>query len=277
MKSPIYKTIPLGPAEGSGYGRRSVLKGLAAAPLASGLANVLANPKLARAAAETLEEVQLTLSNGDTVSASLARPADTPAQAVLLIHEWWGLNDQIKTMAAEFAEQGYLALAVDLYGGEVAEAGNREKARELTQELDPEVATETLVAWIDWLRDHDDSTGKVATVGWCFGGAWSLNASIATPVDATVIYYGRVDRSVEDLKKLKGPVLGHFGRQDEAITAEMVETFASRMDEAGKDLTLYWYDAGHAFANPTGARYDEEDAATAWDRTLVFLKAQLRE
>lgn len=277
MKYPIHQTIPLGPAEGSGYGRRSVLKGLAAAPLATGLANVLADPKLARAAADSLEDVELTLSNGDTVRASLARPADTPAPAVLLIHEWWGLNDQIKTMAAEFAEQGYLALAVDLYGGEVAEAGDRETARSLMQSVDAEVATETLTAWVDWLKQHDESTGKVATVGWCFGGGWSLNASIASPVDATVIYYGNVDRPVEKLEQLEGPVLGHFARQDQSITPEMVETFASRMDEAGKDLTLYWYEADHAFANPTGARYDEEDAAAAWDRTLVFLKAQLRE
>ncbi|WP_022728041.1 dienelactone hydrolase family protein [Fodinicurvata sediminis] len=275
MKGPLYVTPPRGP-EGTGYGRRTVLKGLAAAPLATGLANVLADPKLARAAANSLEEVSLTLSNGNQVTASLARPAETPAPAVLLIHEWWGLNDQIKTMAAEFAEQGYLALAVDLYGGEAAEAGDSETARSLMQAVDAEVATETLTAWTDWLKQHDDGTGQVATVGWCFGGAWSLNASIARPVDATVIYYGNVDRPVDKLEQLEGPVLGHFARQDQSITPEMVETFASRMDEAGQDLTLYWYDADHAFANPTGARYDEEDAAQAWERTLGFLKRQLQ-
>ena len=249
--------------------RRSVLTGLAGLPLAA----VLADPRLAAAAAAGLEEVSLTTPSGKEVKAALAVPATTPAATVLLIHEWWGLNDQIKAVAAEFANQGYVGLAVDLYGGKVA--SNPADAQSYMESLDPALATETLVAWIDWLRRDSRSAGKVGTVGWCFGGGWSLNASIAAPVDATVIYYGRVERSVEDLRKLKGPVLGHFAEQDQWINHAMVSGFEKNMAEADKPLEVHWYDANHAFANPTGEHYDAEDARAAWDRTVAFLKANL--
>lgn len=249
--------------------RRSVLTGLAGLPLAA----VLADPRLAAAAAAGLETVSLTTPSGRSVAAALAVPATTPAPTVVLIHEWWGLNDQIKAVAAEFANQGYVGLAVDLYGGQTAaDAG---AAQSLMQAVDAEAATETLIAWSDWLKREERSTGKLGTVGWCFGGAWSLNASIATPVDATVIYYGRVERSVDDLKKLQGPVLGHFAEQDQWINREMVGGFERNMAEAGKALEVHWYDANHAFANPTGDNYRKPEAELAWNRTLDFFKAHL--
>jgi carboxymethylenebutenolidase len=252
--------------------RRLFLKGLVALPLAA----VLFDPRLARAQAERVQTVSITTEDGREISGALAMPAQTPAPAVLLIHEWWGLNDQIKAVAAELARQGYIALAVDLYGGEVATTP--EEARALTQSVQPEQATDTLVSWIDWLKDHEKSTGRVATLGWCFGGAWSLNASLATPVDATVIYYGRVPQSAEELESLQSPVLGHFGTEDESINEEMVQGFERAMEQAGKrdQLTVYWYEADHAFANPTGARYDAEDASLAWQRTLDFLEQHLK-
>jgi carboxymethylenebutenolidase len=137
------------------------------------------------------------------------------------------------------------------------------------------MATETLVAWIDWLKSDSRSTGKVGTVGWCFGGGWSLNASIATPVDATVIYYGRVERSADDLRALNGPVLGHFAEQDQWINKEMVDGFEAGMKQAGKPAEIHWYAADHAFANPTGQNYDSDDAQAAWQRTLAFFRAHL--
>jgi carboxymethylenebutenolidase len=250
--------------------RRQILQCLAAtAPLAA----ILADPGLARAAAAGLEDVSLQTAGGKEVHASLALPADTPAPAVLLIHEWWGLNDQIKAVAGELARQGYAALAVDLYDGNVATAS--EEAERLRKAVDAAVATDTLVSWVEWLRKHPKGTGKVATIGWCFGGGWSLNASIATPVDATIIYYGQVDQPASRLARLQGPVLGHFATRDQRINRPMVEGFEKSMAEAGKPLTVYWYEADHAFANPTGARYDAEDAKLAWDRTLAFFRAHL--
>ncbi len=249
--------------------RRQVLTGLVHLPLAA----VLADPRLARAAAAGLREVSITTAGGRDVSAALALPEVTPASAVLLIHEWWGLNDQIKTVAAELAKQGYVALAVDLYGGQVADTPDG--ARAIMQQVDGGEATDTLTSWIGWLRAHDKVGDKVATIGWCFGGGWSLNASIAAPVEATVVYYGRVNRSAEDLKSLKGPVLGHFAERDKWINEEMVDGFEKAMSKADKSVESHWYEADHAFANPTGARYDEADAKLAWERTLEFFKEHL--
>jgi carboxymethylenebutenolidase len=115
----------------------------------------------------------------------------------------------------------------------------------------------------------------VGTIGWCFGGGWSLNASIAEPVNATVVYYGRVDRRPDQLGSLEGPVLGHFATRDRWINREMVGAFEKAMDGAGKSYTTYWYEADHAFANPSGGRYDAEDAKLAWERTLAFYRQHL--
>jgi carboxymethylenebutenolidase len=254
--------------------RRQVLTGLAATPLAGfSLAALLADPKLVRAAAAELQDVSLTTQGGKRVSAALALPAKTPAAAIVLIHEWWGLNDHIKTVAAEFAREGYVALAIDLYGGQVADTPDG--ARALTQAIDGAAATDTLVSWIAWLGKRGDTTDRIGTVGWCFGGGWSLSASIAAPVDATVIYYGRVNHPPASLRSLKGPVLGHFATRDQWIGREMVGGFENAMGAAHKRLTAHWYEADHAFANPTGARYDKEDAKLAWKRTLEFFRENL--
>jgi carboxymethylenebutenolidase len=251
------------------FSRRHLIRGLGALPLAA----VLADPALARAAAGTLQEVTLTTAGGRKVAAALAVPETTPAPAVVLIHEIWGLNDQIKAVAAELANTGLLALAVDLFDGRTADT--LEAGRAIMQAVDPQAATETLVSWLRWLKTHEKATGKVAAMGWCFGGGWALNASIAEPVDATVVYYGRVEKPADQLERLKGPVLGHFASRDEFINKPMVDAFETAMAEAGKPLTVYWYDADHAFANPTGARYDEADAALAWQRTMAFLRETL--
>ena len=250
--------------------RRSFMKGLAALPLAT----VLAYPDLAQAAGQGLTDVRVKTPSGTTAMGVLAMPAKLPAPTVLLIHEWWGLNDQIKSVAAEFAKQGYIALAVDMYGGNVAT--DRDGAKALMKGVTGASGTEQVVALTDWLKNHKDSTGKVGTIGWCFGGGWSLNASIATDVDATVIYYGRCNKTAAELATLNSPVMGHFGTLDKSINADMVGGFEAAMAKAGKtDLTVHWYDANHAFANPTGSRYDEADAALAWERTQAFFRKHL--
>jgi carboxymethylenebutenolidase len=249
--------------------RRKLMTGIAGLPLAA----ILADPRLAALAAETTESVSITSKGGEKVSGAIALPSAQPAPAVLLIHEWWGLNDEIKTMAAEFAKEGYVALAADLYGGSVA--ANPQEAQALMQSVEPGKATDTLVSWVEWLRANPAVNGKVATIGWCFGGGWAINAAMATPVEATVIYYGSLPQSADEVKSVTGPVLGHFGKKDKFINREMVAGFEKAMKEAGKPLTVHWYDADHAFANPTGANYDKDDAQAAWQRTLSFLKQAL--
>jgi carboxymethylenebutenolidase len=254
--------------------RRDILRHAAAAPIATGgLAAVLADPDMAHAAAQTLETVTIETPAGKQISAAFGVPAMAPAPAILLVHEWWGLNDQIKAVAADLNGQGYATLAVDLYDGQVAD--NPDDAKAYMNGVEPDVANQTLGAWIDWLRARSDTTGKVGTVGWCFGGGWSLNASLDRPVEATVIYYGNVAKSAGELAPLAGPVVGHFATQDQWINEAMVSGFEAAMDEAGKPLTVYWYDANHAFANPTGGNYDEADAALAWQRTMEFFAGNL--
>ncbi len=124
---------------------------------------MLADPLLAQAAAATLETVSLRTSGGQDVSASLARPSAAKAPMIMLIHEWWGLNDQIKAVDREFANEGYLALAIDLYGGKVVSVPD--DARSFMKQVDPEVATDTVSSWVDWLRIHDRGNGNVATIG----------------------------------------------------------------------------------------------------------------
>ncbi len=248
--------------------RRSALKVIGGVPLA----------------VATVGKVSVSLANEDNVSVDswafdepltgfFMEPESEPAGAVLLIHEWWGLNDQIRSVVPKFAEAGFLSLAVDLYQKQVAETP--ENARNLMQSVQPDAATEALVTWVNWLREHPKSNGKVGTVGWCFGGGWSLNASIATPVDATVIYYGRCEKGADEVAKLKGPVMGHFATQDQFINQDMVSIFEKSMEAAGKTYTNHWYEADHGFANPTTTRHDAEDTMLAWSRTLEFFNQHL--
>ena len=163
--------------------RRNILLGMATLPLAT----ALANRRLAFAAAQSLENVSLTTDGGQSVAAALAVPEKTPAPTILLVHEWWGLNDQIKSVAAELAPQGYLALAIDLYQGRVTD--KPDEARKLIGGVDGVAATDKAGSWLRWRKGHKLASGKSATIGWCFGGGWSLNASLAEPVDATIVYY----------------------------------------------------------------------------------------
>lgn len=250
------------------FSRRQVVKGLFAA---SASCSFLAMAPAALAGAAP-EKVEITAGER-TVRGVLAVPDRTPAPALVVIHEWWGLNDQMVSVAERLAAEGYLALAVDLYGGEATT--DPAKAKELMMAVDAAAATATMEAWIDWLRAHPKSNRKVGTLGFCFGGGWSLNASLARPVDATVIYYGYVTQKADALSKLEGPVLGHFATRDARINRPMVDAWEAEMRKAGKRHTTHWYEAEHAFANERGARYDEVAAKLSWQRTLAFLKETL--
>ena len=248
--------------------RRQMVTGLAGISLAG----LLMDSKRVAEAASGLETV-ITQASGTQVMASLALPALTPAGAVVLIHEWWGLNDQIKAVASEVAGLGYIALAIDLYGGNVAT--NPGEANKYMLAVDPAMARATMSAWVDWLRARPDCTGKVASIGWCFGGGMSLQAALDRPLEGAIVYYGNVERRAEELSALKGPVLGQFATRDQWINPAMVAGFERAMKSAGKSLEDYSYEADHAFANPTGQNYDAEDARTAWDRTVAFLEQVL--
>ncbi|MGZ5959121.1 MAG: dienelactone hydrolase family protein, partial [Myxococcaceae bacterium] len=169
----------------------------------------------------------------------------------------------------------YLVLAVDLFGGSVATTA--EQAQKLMSELDEKHATEVEVAGIDWLTQELKGK-KLATLGWCMGGGQSLNASLASPakVSATVIYYGLPVTDVNLLRKLQGPVLGIWAKRDGWITPEKVAAFDLALKDAGIKHEFRSYDADHAFANPTGGRYNPPAAQDANEAARRFLKSALK-
>ncbi len=219
--------------------------------------------------------VELTLPGGKTSTAYAARPKGAPHGGLLMIHEWWGLNDAVKAEADRYAGQGYLVLAVDLFGGTVTT--DADEAQKLMSTLDEKAATEIEVAAIDWLARALPGK-KIATLGWCMGGGQSLNASLASggKVGASVVYYGLPVTDVNLLRKLQGPVLGIWARRDGWITPEKVAAFDIALKDAGIRHEFRSYDADHAFANPTGGRYNPAAAQDANEATRRFLKSELK-
>jgi carboxymethylenebutenolidase len=205
----------------------------------------------------------------------LARPADgQPAPGLILIHEWWGLNDWVKQQADRFAEQGYVALAVDLYHGEVA--ADSEHAHELMRGLADERALADLKFAFKFLSGHKYTKGKpTGAIGWCMGGGFALKLAIAEPrLACTVICYGRPVLEVNQLRQIKGPILGIWGANDRGIE---VEPFKEALREAGVKSTHTVYPgAGHAFLNENNKRgYNSEQAAKAWKEIEAFLGKHL--
>ncbi|HMK73222.1 MAG TPA: dienelactone hydrolase family protein [Myxococcaceae bacterium] len=207
---------------------------------------------------------------GVSAQAYVARPKQGVRGAILVIHEWWGLNDWVKVNADGFAAQGYLALAVDLYGGKVATT--KEEAGKLMQGLDAAHAAAVEKAGVQWLKQAAPGK-KVATIGWCMGGGQSLLASLnsAPDVSATVIYYGLPVTDVARLKTLRGPVLGIWAKKDGWITPEKVAAFDRALTEAGVKHSFHSFDADHAFANPSGGAYNPPAAEEANALTKKFL------
>lgn len=204
--------------------------------------------------------------------------SDRPLPGVIVIHEWWGLNDNIKAMTRKLAAEGYTALAVDLYEGESAD--NPEKARELVMNAqeNSDRLRENLTLAYQYL-DSEENAPKIASLGWCFGGSWSLNTALLFPetLDAAVIYYGGdLETDPEVLKPLQMPILGIFGELDQRPSVETVKAFEAALNSLDKPVEIYIYpNANHAFANPSGERYNPEAAADAWEKTKAFLSEHL--
>jgi carboxymethylenebutenolidase len=210
----------------------------------------------------------------------LAMPQDAaePLPGVIVIHEWWGLNDNIKAMTRRLAAEGYVALAVDLYGGKTADTP--ERAQALMTELveDPDAARLNLKQAYDYL-DKYALAPRIATIGWCLGGGWSLQTALMFPdtLDGMVMYYGQVDTNRSRLATLDMPVLGFFGGEDASIPVGDVQAFRGTLFDLGKNAeVLIVPGVGHAFANPSGGNYNEKAANESWATTLEFLKRHLK-
>lgn len=217
--------------------------------------------------------------DGQTAVGYMAVPADADSElpAVIVIHEWWGLNDNIKTVTRRLAGEGYRALAVDLYGGQVA--SQSDQAQQLVQEAlqNQSALKENVTAAYRYLAQEQNAP-RVGVIGWCFGGAMSLQTALALPdeIDATIIYYGPMVDDRAALETLEMPILAFFGAEDESIPLDQVQAFEQTLNELDKDVEIHVYeDAGHAFANPTGNNYVEQAAQDSWMRTVAFFGEHL--
>jgi carboxymethylenebutenolidase len=225
-------------------------------------------------------EVTYATVGGKQVKGYLVRPsaAKGALPGIIVIHEWWGLNDNIRKTADRLAGEGYEALAVDLYGGQ--SATNPDDATKYMKAVmaDKDSAKDNLRQAYAYLHDHEHAT-KLGVIGWCFGGGWSLQTALLFPdkLDAAVMYYGQPVTDVATLKTLKMPLIGFFGEKDQGITVADVTAFQDALKQAGVDAEIHEYpDAGHAFANSSGKNYQAAAATDSWDRTVKFFKEHLK-
>jgi carboxymethylenebutenolidase len=201
-----------------------------------------------------------------------------PFPALVVIHEWWGLNDWAKEQAMKFAEQGYVALAVDLYRGKVAD--NPELAHELMRGVPEDRAQRDLLAASAYLRSLKNvKSEKVGAIGWCMGGGYANTLALSDPkLAAASIHYGHLATDKDSLAKVHAAIQGIFGGQDGGIPVDDVKKYEATLKSLGKDVRVTIYpDAGHAFENPNNKKgYRAADAADSWNKTLEFFASKLK-
>ncbi len=216
----------------------------------------------------------LCLPDGKTADAYELKAKKPTNNYLLVVHEYFGLNDYIKreseTLYNELGDVNVIAL--DLYDGK--SSADRAEAAKLMQAVKEDRAR----AIIKGAINYAGARARIATVGWCFGGGWSLQSALLAGKQAIacVMYYGMPEQDVNKLKTLNCDVLGNFANQDQWINPKVVAGFEANMKAAGKKLTAYSYDANHAFANPSSPAYNSEAGKLANERTLAFLKAKIK-
>lgn len=255
----------------------------------SAFAQAQVDNEVANASSENIANVEMnnegkSVTYFDNVSGYLATPqgnistSGKTLPAVVMIHEWWGLNDNMKEMADQLANEGYVVLAADLFNGTVA--ANPEEAGQLAGAVrdNPSNAITNLQSAVRYLASLENvNSSRIASLGWCFGGGQSLqlalNAESGFPLAATALYYGNLVTDQEELSKLKWPVLGIFGNQDQSIPVAQVRQFQESLNATSVPNEIYVYDGvGHAFANPSNDNYAPQETSDAWEKTLAFLK-----
>jgi carboxymethylenebutenolidase len=233
----------------------------------------------AAAAADEKDKMVSYPSGSETVSGYLAAPGGTGKKpALVVIQEWWGLNDFIKGKADAFSRQGYVALAVDLYRGKVT--ADADTAHQLMRGLPEDRAIRDLRAAVAYLRSRPDVDGKrIGSIGWCMGGGYSLALALAEPTLAgSVIYYGRLVTDDAKIAGLAVALLGNFGGKDQGIPPESVREFERKARAAGKSVDFKIYpEAGHGFASSNDPKtFRADDAKDADARADAFLARVLK-
>jgi carboxymethylenebutenolidase len=222
----------------------------------------------------------VTYKSGDeTVQGILYTPTGKgPFPAIIVIHEYWGLNDWVKEQASKLSDEGYITLAIDLYRGKVATTPD--VAHEIMRGVPEDRAKRDLLAAFEFLAAQSNvRKDRIGSIGWCMGGGYSLDVALQEPtLAADVINYGHLATDLDALKKINAPILGSFGGQDRGITPDDVHKFEAALKQLGKQVDIKIYDdAGHAFENPNNKDgYRAADAADAWKRTVDFLAMTLK-
>lgn len=217
--------------------------------------------------------VEFRTPDGSLAKAYTIKPEGAANKFLFVIHEWWGLNDQIKREAERLADSlgNVTVMALDLYDGQVTD--NPDEAGKIMNAVQPE-RCEAIINGALAVAGKD---GEVATIGWCFGGGWSLRASILAGYHGAgcVMYYGMPVEKADEIADLRSDVLGLFAKKDGWINEKVVGNFEALAKATGKDLEVHWFDAEHAFANPSSPRYNEEAAQEANKLALAFLRERL--
>jgi len=227
-----------------------------------------------------IETEWVTYTSGDEqVRGFIALPqSGGSAPALILIHEWWGLNEWAQQNAKKLAKEGYVTLAIDLYRGEVT--AEQETAHELMRGLPEDRAQRDLRAAFAYLQSREDvQKDRIGSIGWSLGGSYSLQAAVQLPeLAACVVNYGRLLTDVSLIQQIHSPLLGIFGGLDRGIPVNDVRTFERKTKEAGKEIAIVIYPkSGHGFINENNAKaYNAKDAADAWEKTLAFLSEYLQ-
>ncbi|APR84898.1 Dienelactone hydrolase family protein [Minicystis rosea] len=220
--------------------------------------------------------VEFKAESGRAASGELSVPEGTgKVPAVVLVQEWWGVNDHIRSLADRFAKAGFLVLAPDLYHGTVTKDAG--KAAELMQSLDGKQAIDDIAGAVAYLRAHPRSNGKVGITGFCMGGAYTFAATSAIPnLGAAVPFYGIPPAERLDVNKMKTPILTHVATRDQWVTPEKAEELVRQINAHGGNAKVEIYEADHAFMNDTRPEvYAPEQAKLAWDRAVEFLHRHL--
>jgi carboxymethylenebutenolidase len=212
--------------------------------------------------------------SGAEASGDLAAPdGTTKSPAVVLIHEYWGVNEHVKSVAARLADAGFLVLAPDLYHGKVATTAD--EAKKFVAELDRVRALDEIAGAVAFLASHPQSNGKVAVMGFCLGGAYAFSAACVVPgIAAVVPFYGLPSNA--EYANVTAPIQAHFAKTDAWAKPELAEGIKKQLEAHGQPMELHVYEADHAFFNDTRPEaYNAVAAKLAWDRTLAFLRTHL--
>ena len=225
--------------------------------------------------------MKFTRPDGSPVEGYLAEPADNAnAPGVVVIQEWWGLDDEVKSVADQLAKAGYRALVPDLYRGKLALEAN--EAEHLMNGLNfGDAATQDIRGAVQYLKTT--CSKKVAVTGFCMGGALTVLSACNVPeLDATIVWYGYPPLEYVDAATIQKPMLAHWALHDDFFSIAGVDQLEVKLKEAGANYEFHRYDAKHAFANPKSAirglpplEFSAQAAKLAWDRTLEFLKKNL--